>query len=89
MSKNVFWVVAQLPQTLKSTLFEIFSHSTGPFGAAPFEKFSINVDFSFEANSALSQENETEIVKITHSAPVHQLSISVILENFWDLVNLL
>ena len=31
---------------LKSTLFEIFSHSTGPFGAAPFEKISNNVGFS-------------------------------------------
>ena len=25
MSKNVFWVVARLPQRLKSTFFEIFS----------------------------------------------------------------
>ena len=40
------------------------------------EKISKNVDFSlsknvilaFEANSALSRENETKIVKITHSA---------------------
>ena len=62
--KNVFWVVAQLPQRLKSTLFEIFSHSAGPFVAAPFEKVTNNV----EANSALSRENETKIVKITHSA---------------------
>ena len=51
-------------------------HSAGPFGAAPFEIISKNVDFSlsktlilaFEANSALPRENETKIVKITHSA---------------------
>ena len=28
-SKNVFWVVARLPQRIKSTFFEIFSHSSG------------------------------------------------------------
>ena len=32
------WVVARLPQRLKSTVFEIFSHSGGSFGAAPLEK---------------------------------------------------
>ena len=30
----------------KINVFEIFSHSTGPFGVAPFEKISKNVDFS-------------------------------------------
>ena len=65
MSKNVHWVVAQLPQRLKSTFYENFSYSAGPFGAAPFEKISNKVDFSLEANSTLY--NETKIVKITHS----------------------
>ena len=65
MSKSVFCVVARLPHRLKSTLFEIFSHSAGPFGAAPFEKISNNV--AFEANNALSRENETKVVKINHS----------------------
>ena len=37
--------------------------SAGPFGAA--QKTLI---LAFEANSALSHENETKIVKITHSA---------------------
>ena len=69
MSKMCFgiWVVARLPQRLKSTLFEIFSHSADLFGDAPFKKISNNMDFSLEANSALSRENETKIVKITHS----------------------
>ena len=32
------WMGARLPQRLKSTFFDIFSHSAGPFGATPFEK---------------------------------------------------
>ena len=66
MSKNVFWVVAQLPQRLKSTFFEIFSHSAGPFfGTTPFKIFfQKTLIFAFEANTALSRENETKIVKI-------------------------
>ena len=67
MSKNVFWVVARLPQRLKSTLFEIFSHSTDPFWAALLKKFQTTLILAFEANSALSRKNETKIVKITHS----------------------
>ena len=35
--------------------------------AAPFEKISKTLILAFEANSALSHENETKIVKITHS----------------------
>ena len=35
-----------------------------PLRAAPFETLIL----AFEANSALSRENETKIVKITHSA---------------------
>ena len=62
MAKNVFWVIAQLPQRLKSTLFEKFSHSTGPFGP-----FQTTLSLAFEANRALSLENETKIVKIIHS----------------------
>ena len=44
--KNVFWLVAQLPQRLKSMFFEKKFHSSGPFKTAPFEKFSKKVDFS-------------------------------------------
>ena len=58
-------MVAQLPQRLKSTFLKKFLHSDGPFEATPFEKILI---LAFEANSALSHENETKIVKITHSA---------------------
>ena len=68
MSKNMFWVIARLPQRLKSMWFEIFSHSAGHFEAAPFEKFQTTLILAFEANSALSRENETKIVNITHSA---------------------
>ena len=68
--KKMLWVVARLPQRLKSKLFEIFSHSSGPFGAASFEKFQATLILAFEGNSALSREieNETKSVKITHSA---------------------
>ena len=34
MSKNVFWVVARLPQRLKSTFFEIFSNGAALKGPA-------------------------------------------------------
>ena len=63
VKKKMFWVVA------RSTLFEIFSHSAGCFGAAPFEKkIQTTLILAFETNGALSRENETKIVKITHSA---------------------
>ena len=58
-------MVARLPQRLKSMLFEIFGA-----GAASFEKIQITLILAFEANSALSQKNETKIVKITHCAMV-------------------
>ena len=61
---------ARLPQRLKSTLFEISSHSAGPKGAAWLEKFQTTLILAFEANSALSRKNETKIVKITHSVTV-------------------
>ena len=49
--------------------FKKNSHSAGPFRAAPFEKkIQKTLIFAFEANSALSRENETKMVKITHSA---------------------
>ena len=67
MSKNVLWVVALLPQRLKSTLFEIFLTplaSSGPLRSKFFPKMLI---LAFEANSTLSRENETQIVKTTHS----------------------
>ena len=44
--KKLFWVFARLSQRLKSMLFEIFSHTAGPFRVALFEKISKNVDFS-------------------------------------------
>ena len=58
--KKYSHVVAWLPQRLKSTLFEIFSNRGFPLILA------------FRANSAiaLSRENLTKIVKITHSASV-------------------
>ena len=54
MSKNVFWVVARLPQRLKSTFFEIFSN-----GAAR------NVDFSLWGNCATTQNTFFDIFKST------------------------
>ena len=36
--KKYSHVVARLHQKLKSTLFEIFSHSAGPFGTALFKE---------------------------------------------------
>ena len=51
----------------KIKFFEIFSHSAGPFEAAPFEKFQKTLILAFEANSELSRKNETKIVKIKHS----------------------
>ena len=69
MSKNVFWVVARLPQRLKSTLFEIFFLSPlTPMGPLHAKKFQTTLILAFEATSPLSHENETKIVKITHSA---------------------
>ena len=56
-----------MPQRLKSTLFEIFSHTTGPFGALRLKIFQKPLILASEANSALSSESEAKIVKITHS----------------------
>ena len=66
MSKNVLWVVARLPQRLKLTLFEIFLTPLAPSGPLHSKKFQTLI-LAFDANSALSCENETKIVKITHS----------------------
>ena len=66
--KKYSHVVARLPQRLKSTLFEIFSHSGYPSGSLRSKKFQTMLILAFEANSSLSCENETKIVKITHSA---------------------
>ena len=54
-------------------LFEIFSNGVAPKRPAEWEKFQTTLILAFEANSALSCENETKIVKITHSAVVQQL----------------
>ena len=40
------WVVARLPQRLKSTFSEIFSSLWVAFGDRPLENFSKNIDFS-------------------------------------------
>ena len=47
--------------TIRSTLFEIFSHSAGPFGAAPFEKIS-NVDFSLGQKKTINNINNSDRV---------------------------
>ena len=47
-----------------------FSHSGG--GRSVWKNFKQRWFLPFEANSALSRENETKIVKITHSANVGQ-----------------
>ena len=51
--------------------FEIFSSLGWPFkGPLHLKKFQQTLILAFEANSAaLSRENETKIVKITHSVP--------------------
>ena len=81
MSKNGLWVVARLPQRLKSTFFEIFSDT---FRGRSVKKFQKKLILVFEANSALSRENETKIVKITHSAGVltrHQYFIKYYMDD--------
>ena len=86
MSKIVLLVAVRLPQRLKSMFFEKFSHSTGPFGAAPFKFFFRTLILVFEANSLLSRENETKIVKITHSA-LH-VNCPAIISWLWQLHSL-
>ena len=44
------WVVARLPQRLKSMFFENFSSLRVPFGNPPLEKMLI---LAFEVNSAI------------------------------------
>ena len=52
------WVVAQLPQRLKSTFFEIFSSLRVSFRDPPLEFFfKKTLLLVFEANSALSYQN--------------------------------
>ena len=61
-------MVAQLPQRLKSTFFEKkFSLRFPPSGLLHSKKFQKTLILAFVANSALSRQNETKIVKITHS----------------------
>ena len=69
-------VVARLPQRPKSLLFEIFSTLRvpfGPLGTLRSKKFQTTLILAFEANSALSHENESKFVKITYSAARLQL----------------
>ena len=42
---------------------------------APFEKFQKPLILAFEANSALSRENETKIVKITQSVYMYNMML--------------
>ena len=67
--KKYSHMVARLPQRLKSTLrcLKFFLHSGYPSGTLRSKKFQTTLILAFEANSALSRENETKIVKITHS----------------------
>ena len=69
MSKNVFCVATRLPQRLKPTFFEKkILTPLAPLGPLRSKIFQKTLILAFEANSALSRENETKIVKITHSA---------------------
>ena len=52
---NVFW--------------NFFFTPLAPSGPLCSKKFQKTLILAFEANSALSRENETKIVKITHSVP--------------------
>ena len=67
-------VVARLlPQRLKSTFFlKNFSIQMAPSGPLRSKKFQKTLILAFEANNALSRENETKIVKITHSVLIVQ-----------------
>ena len=76
------WVVARLPQRLKINVFWNFFFTplapSRPLHLKFFKKtlilaFQKMLILAFEANSALSHENETKIVKITHSAHGHLL----------------
>ena len=58
MSKNV------LHDYLKDSVLTLLAH-LGPLHSKKYQTMLI---LAFEANSALSRENETKIVKITHSA---------------------
>ena len=46
---------------------KFFLHSGFPSGTLHTKKFQERLILVFEANGALSRENETKIVKITHS----------------------
>ena len=59
-------MVARLPKRLKSTFFEIFSNGASPLESLHLNFFQKTLILAFEANSALSRENETKIMKITH-----------------------
>ena len=72
-----------LPQRLKSACFE---KNFLYFGASPFKKFQKTLILAFEANSALSSENETKIVKITHSAYIYKDLVLVLEESqIWSM----
>ena len=47
-----------------------------PSGQLRSKKFQKTLILAFEANNALSRENETKIVKITHSAQSYKLQCS-------------
>ena len=53
---------------LNQHLWKYFLHSGSPLGILHSKKFQKTLILAFEASSALSRENETKIVKFTHSA---------------------
>ena len=66
--KMCFGWLLEIPRRLKSTLFEIFCFTPpAPSGSLHSKNFQKILILAFEANSALSRENEAKIVKITQS----------------------
>ena len=72
----------QNQKLLKSRFLEKISNGAAPqppFGMRREEENSKTLILAFEANSALSRENETKIVKITHSVMLALLFQDVML----------
>ena len=59
---NIFW------KAKINVFWNFFFTPLAPSGPLRSKKFQKTLILAFEANSALSHENETKIVKITHSA---------------------
>ena len=71
MSKNVFWVVARLPQRLKSTLFEIFRIELPRKQTTLILVFEVIVQPP--KTHFLTFSSDTKNMKITHSDMVNFL----------------